>query len=65
MGEKRLRKSSTNQLKAKVAREAIKGQRTISEIASDYHRQSDSAQPLSERLNFVAALQLKTGDFLS
>ena len=36
MGEKRQRKSYTNQLKAKVALEAIKGQRTINEIASDY-----------------------------
>ena len=35
MGEKRQRKSYTNQLKAKVALEAIKGQRTINESASD------------------------------
>jgi len=65
MGEKRRRKSSTTQLKAKVAREAIKGQRTINEIASDYHHQFDSAPPLSERLKYVAALHLKVGDFLS
>ena len=36
MGEERQRKSYTNQLKAKVALEAIKGLRTINEIASDY-----------------------------
>jgi putative transposase len=36
MGEKTQRKSYTNQLKARIALEAIKGQRTINEIASDY-----------------------------
>jgi len=36
MSEKRQRKSYTTQFKAKIAMEAIKGQRTINEIASHY-----------------------------
>lgn len=36
MGEKKQRRAHTSQLKARVALEAIKGQRTINEIASDY-----------------------------
>ena len=36
MSEKRERKPYTTQFKAKIAMEAIKGQRTINEIASHY-----------------------------